>query len=364
VDESLTSFIDEVCGDSHLRVEDDLGDGFVRLRSTEAQRRQAKQDIRCVEDIVIEMLRNSYDAKAKNIFVASSKEGSLRRLSMIDDGVGIPKQAHSLVFEPRVTSKLDTIYDDKWGVHGRGMALYSIAANAQSAQIINSNKGSGTAFLVEVDTVMLPEKTDQSTLPKFAFGEEEEVNITGPHNIIRTIAEFSFEYMDECSVYVGSPTEVLATLYEYGVATVSKSMRISQVEEDELPLTKRLSLAADPAHFVDIAHSLGLDISERSARRILDGEIRILNSFFQILTKDLDRVAKEIKKKKQTVKTDLRKDPRGLKIHEDDLNEFSAEVKAAYQNLAQRYYLEENVSPEVFLTKEAINIKIPLHKLT
>ena len=100
----LTSFIDEVCGDGRLRVEDDLGRGFVRLRSTEAARRQAKQDIRCNEDIVTELLRNAFDAKARNIFVATSREGQARRFSVIDDGCGIPEEMHTLVFEPRVTS--------------------------------------------------------------------------------------------------------------------------------------------------------------------------------------------------------------------------------------------------------------------
>ena len=51
---------------------------------------------------------------------------------MIDDGDGHPRRAmHERVFEPRVTSKLDTMHMDKWGVHGRGMALYSIAVNAE-----------------------------------------------------------------------------------------------------------------------------------------------------------------------------------------------------------------------------------------
>ena len=69
----LSDFIEAVTGDTHLRVEDDLGCGFVRLRSAEAERRQAKHDIRGTEDIVIEMLRNARDAHAKLIFVAISQ---------------------------------------------------------------------------------------------------------------------------------------------------------------------------------------------------------------------------------------------------------------------------------------------------
>ena len=134
-DQSLTSFIEEVCGDSHLRVEDDLGDGFVRLRIAEAERRQARHDIRSTEDIVIEMLRNARDAGARSIFVSLSREGSARRICMIDDGAGIPESMQDAIFEPRVTSKLDTVHMDKWGVHGRGMALFSIAENAEIARV-------------------------------------------------------------------------------------------------------------------------------------------------------------------------------------------------------------------------------------
>ena len=129
MDEStLIDFIESVSGGAHLRVEENLGKGFVRLRISEAERRQAKHDIRCVEDIVIELLRNARDAHASSIFIATTREGSLRYLTIIDDGDGVPVDLQELIFEPRVTSKLETMVMDDWGVHGRGMALYSSAA--------------------------------------------------------------------------------------------------------------------------------------------------------------------------------------------------------------------------------------------
>ena len=117
-EDSLGSFVESVCGESHLRVEDDLGDGFVRLRSSEAERRQAAQDIRCTEDIVIEMLRNARDAGARNIFLAVQRDDTARSLVIVDDGAGIPEAMHGRIFEPRVTSKLDTARMDKWGCTG------------------------------------------------------------------------------------------------------------------------------------------------------------------------------------------------------------------------------------------------------
>lgn len=57
----------------------------------------------------------------------------MKTLAFLDDGDGIPIEMHERVFEPRVTSKLETMVMDKWGVHGRGMALYSIKANTLEA---------------------------------------------------------------------------------------------------------------------------------------------------------------------------------------------------------------------------------------
>ena len=60
----LIAFIASMSGEGNLRVEENLGDGYVKLRVSEAERRQAKHDIQSVEDIVIEMLRNARDAGA------------------------------------------------------------------------------------------------------------------------------------------------------------------------------------------------------------------------------------------------------------------------------------------------------------
>lgn len=55
-------------------------------RSSEAERRQAAQDIRSSEDVVIELLRNARDAGASRIFLATQKTGNERLLTVLDDG--------------------------------------------------------------------------------------------------------------------------------------------------------------------------------------------------------------------------------------------------------------------------------------
>ncbi|MDO5426938.1 MAG: ATP-binding protein [Coriobacteriia bacterium] len=108
----LKDFVDKHAQTSHLRVEKDLGGGFFRLRPGEAQRRQAQQDIRSVEDAVIELLRNSRDAGASNIYLATNTEDAFRHILVIDDGSGVPKGHQKVIFEPYVTSKLDTMTTD------------------------------------------------------------------------------------------------------------------------------------------------------------------------------------------------------------------------------------------------------------
>ena len=224
-DGSLEAFIENVSGDSHLRVEADLGDGFVRLRSAEAERRQAAHDIRSTEDIVIEMLRNARDAHAKSVFAAVSREGGRRRIVMVDDGDGVPPALHERVFEPRVTSKLDTMHLDKWGVHGRGMALYSIAVNAETARIAASDAGLGSSFIVETDLARVGEKADQSSFPVFERTDAGTVAVRGPKNILRTVCEFALECRRDCTVYLGSVTDVVATLYAFGLSSLTAASR-------------------------------------------------------------------------------------------------------------------------------------------
>lgn len=358
-DEALEAFIENVCGDSHLRVEADLGDGFVRLKSAEAERRQAAHDIRSTEDIVIEMLRNARDAHAKSIFLAVSREGQRRRLVMIDDGDGVPAAMHERIFEPRVTSKLDSMHMDKWGVHGRGMALYSIAVNAETARVVASDAGRGAALVVETDLDRLGEKADQSSFPVFERTESGSIAVRGPKNILRTACEFAIECRHDCSVYLGSLTDIAATLYAFGLSSLTSAMRAFCTDASELPVAKRLSVAVDPAGFAEEAEALGLALSERSARRILDGEIAPVDALVNRVRIEGDPEPRPSSRPSKAPAADAR----GLKIAPDDLDAFSRRVARAFSELARDYYLEAEVKPEVHVGKDGVRIRIPIEKL-
>lgn len=358
---SLTNFIDTVCGESRLRVEADLGDGFVRLRSSEAERRQAAQDIRSSEDIVIELLRNARDAGARHIFVATQKSGTARTLAIIDDGCGIPASQHQRIFEPRVTSKLDTAHMDKWGMHGRGMALYSIAVNAERALVQSSAPNLGASIVVETDTTALGEKTDQSTFPRFEKGEGGAFAMRGPKNIVRTVAEFALEHRHECTVFLGSPAEVAATLVAYGMATLSPSLRAFCPQPEELPLIKRLAAAADPDQLCAWCAAMGLELSSRTARRIQDGTIAPLPSMTDRLQQE--SFAEPAGGAPTGTPKSRRADQRGLRLSDEDVALLQRAVSAAMDDIAARYYLESADQARVSVSSDAIRITIPIEKL-
>ncbi|MGZ5551966.1 MAG: ATP-binding protein, partial [Nitrososphaeraceae archaeon] len=117
------------------------------------------QDIHTVEDIIIELLRNSRDAGSKNIFIGTKKIGENKRvIYCIDDGDGIPPKFHNLIFQARVTSKLDDGIKDSYGFHGRGMALFSIKLTADEVRITFSDHLKGTSIYIDVNLEIIPEK--------------------------------------------------------------------------------------------------------------------------------------------------------------------------------------------------------------
>ena len=360
--EELKDFIETASSVSPFRVEDDFGGGYVRLRSEEAERRQAIHDIRSSEDVVIEALRNARDAHARTIFLATSKEGDTRRITMIDDGDGVPAYMHHHIFEPRVTSKLDSAHLDKWGVHGRGMALYSISVNCEAAYVVTSDRGLGASFRFEADTKSLGERSDQSTFPAFELMESGTVRVRGPRNILRTACEFAVDSAASCTVYLGTAAEIAATLYAFGLATLPPSMRAFYEYPEQLPVCKRLGLAADPDSFIQLSEGIGLELSQRTARRILDGDIAPVEPL-------IDRISivgisdSGSKAKTRAHRSKSNQDSRGLQLHPDDADALKHGIKDAYAPIARDYFLDPTVEPEVAVRKDRITVTIPIKKL-
>ena len=353
--DDLLSFVTSVSGDAFLKVEENLGDGYVRLKVSEAERRQAKHDIRCAEDVVVELLRNSRDAHSSRIFVANSREGDLRTFTLVDDGVGIPAVMQNRVFEPRVTSKLETMVVDHWGVHGRGMALYSIRSNATEARVCVSDLHKGTALSVVTDAGALPERADQSSWPTVERDESGTTRVVrGPHNVVRRVVEFSLEHPG-LDVYLGTPTEILATMAAVARRDLDSSELLFCDDVARLPVWQRPAAAADASELTEISEQMGLPISERTAHRLLAEEIAPLQTVLAVA------MGNERKTATPPV-PDIYRDRRGLKIHHSDLSAFSAELEAAFDMLAERYYLHLRCAPRITVGRDDIKVRFDVEK--
>lgn len=349
--QSLADFVHAVSGDDHLCIEENLGEGFVRLKTAEAERRQAMHDIRSVEDIVVEMLRNSRDAHASTIYLSSLREGNTRTLVFLDDGDGVPESLHERIFEPRVTSKLETMTMDKWGVHGRGMALYSIRCNTEDSSVVASGHDLGASIKVRVDLNKLGEKTDQSTYPSLGRDEDDNVVVSrGPHNTIRNVVEFALEHKDKVTVYYGTPAEIVARMYEDGRHRLSDDQLLFCDDVDDLPISLRPSACADASEMVRVCASIGLPISERTAHRVLAGQMELIQT---PLSKVIDAAKKPARQETHGIK-------RSMKITDDDLAAFRESSRRCFQTLADRYYLELKGEPKVRVGKDYISVKFPI----
>ena len=335
-DGSLIDFVSSLTGGDVLRVEESLGGGYVRLRTAEAERRQAKHDVRCVEDALIELLRNARDAGASRIFVGTSREGNIRTIVVVDDGCGIPPELHERVFDARVTSKLDSMRMDRWGVHGRGMALFSISENATSAEVMASDVGKGCAMRVMFDVSQLPERADQSSWPEVK-GRRGKESVRGPHNLYRTCVEFGLEERGTCNVYVGSPSEALATMR---ARVDTKGMVWNQAATGEAPVAMGPALARDAREMACVASILGIEISERNAHRILVGQISPLPNAVARATGL--RVPQDTRSKPL-----ISDEPRRLELAPQDESDLSLALREAFELVAERYYVRLTDDPIV-----------------
>lgn len=224
----------------------DLGGGFARLAGAEGLRRSPRR-LRSVEDALLELLRNSRDAGARNIYVASTlRARRYRQLVVIDDGRGIPETHKHLVFEPGVTTRHldplpDTAPDD--APHGAGLSLYHIKNTALSAEVLSAS--SPTAIKTVFDTQALPERSLQSnTRPSKS-------------NLSATIAHFAAQPSSNgLRLHHASPARILTLLLKH---------RIIQKSE--------VGSVGEAGRLRELASGLGLEVSLRTAQRVVAGSV-------------------------------------------------------------------------------------------
>lgn len=358
--DDLLVFVRDVADPATFTVEEDLGHGYVRLRVTEAERRQALQDIRCVEDVVRELVRNARDAEAKHILVSFQKErGRWRNICVLDDGSGIPPELHHKIFEARVTSKVKEVVADHLGIHGRGMALYSIKQVVGDVELVSSEVGRGTVIRARIDTRSVPERKDQSTFPRLEAGEEGRLEVAGgPHNVPRVLTDFAIQE-GSARIYLGSNAEILATLYH-----LSADLRRSWAGGEELegrPLWFELAGIKDGKGLRNFAwERLGLAVSERNAFRVLEYEIPPLMSINELLSRGTDDPCIR--------RSDLHRPARvewgdqlARRLTPQDIRLLSERLNEAFQEIGDRCWLTAE-PPVIKRRKDRLIISLRLHE--
>ena len=175
----------------------DLGSGFARLTGPEGARRTPSR-LHCVEDALLELLRNARDAGARSVFVASTlKHRRYRTLTVLDDGHGIPETYRALIFEPGVTTRhlSPTLHNPAEAPHGSGLSLYHIKNAAVSAEVLSTS--SPTSIRATFDTHTLPERSLQSA------------SRPSHSNHLATLQTFAVNHIN---LYYAPPARILATL--------------------------------------------------------------------------------------------------------------------------------------------------------
>ena len=375
----LNEFLEQLNIKDTLSVEEDLGNGYVRLKISEAERRQALQDINCVEDIFVELLRNSRDAGSKNIFIGTKKiEDKTRIIHFIDDGKGIPDTLRDLIFEARVTSKLENGMKDTYGFHGRGMALFSIKLNAREIKLTFSGESKGASFFLDIDLDDVPEKKDQSIIPQIIKMDEDINIIGGVNNIIKTIIEFQIQNRD-MNFYYGTPTQVLATMREkfkkersQGFYPAFKKWEklIDFISQNKIKITEIPALTDSYSLMGEIAEKIfNMNISRRGIQRIVYDEVKPLDPLKLDLLNhtiiDESSSEDEINGLKKNSKKNLRlrlfdEEKLASRFKDEEIKGIIKPLGEKFSELGKKYFLSVNKNIEFKRSNNTIKVIIEL----
>ena len=96
-------------------------------------------------------------------------------------------------------------------------------------------------------------------------------------------------------------------------------------------------------------------VSERTAHRILSGEIVPLRTAHSVALKPKEPSSEE-------AGVDIYRDRRGLKIHEADISAFQRELERAFDSIAERYYLQLRCTPKVKVGRDDIRVRFEIDK--
>jgi hypothetical protein len=184
------------------------------------------------------LLENARDAGADNIYVASSlRRRRYRVLTVIDDGHGVRANYADRITDPGVTSRHLTS-------SSAGLSLHHIKQISEELRL--ASNANPTAITATFDTTKIPEKTLQSS--------------TRPSNsnMRSRMREFRSKTPQLATLICGAPSQVLANLLDSHI----------------IQTKCRVGSGSGVSDVCDFSTKVGLELSERTVRRVLMREVR------------------------------------------------------------------------------------------
>jgi hypothetical protein len=215
--------------------------------------RRGPSRINKVEDVLRELVRNSRDAGARNVYVASVLKGRRYRiLTILDDGHGIPESHRDLAFEPGVTTRHLTPIQEPDLIpnatpHGAGLSLFHIRRAAINAEF--TSPSSPTVIRVILDTNSLPERALQSGSRPSRSNQEA---------TLRAFLHTASPSVNAPNIYLASPARILATILN------NRIIHSGWLTDDR---------GSDVIGIAEFANDVGLEVSSRTIRRVMGGKV-------------------------------------------------------------------------------------------
>ena len=263
---------------------------------------------------------------------------------------------HDRIFEPRVTSKLDTMVMDQWGVHGRGMALFSIRSTRPPPAVATSDLHKGTSVRIVTDASELSERADQSTWPTV---ERDEAGVSrvarGPHNIVRRVVEFAVENPG-IDVYTRLARRDRRDAGRRRATSHSTHPSCSSpTSSGSASGSAPRARPTPPTWWTSRTNSA---CPSPSAPRTASSTVRC-GRWPRCSNRCRERTGRT---REAPSSADIYKDRRGLKIHHTDLADFRRDLQKAFEVISERYYLHLKCEPRIAVGRDEIRVRFDVEK--
>jgi hypothetical protein len=159
------------------------------------------------------------------------------------------------------------------------------------------------------------------------------------------------------SVRLGSPAETARAMLDFGQKRISDKELFFVDGLSAVALPNRFAAASGAEELAGAAVALGLDISERTAHRILQGSIAPAPDVLRELE------ARRLAQGGAAAAAGGAGVPqKGLKISKGDMDLFARKLEEAFEVISERYYVSLLESPKISVSKSGIKASFEIDR--